>query len=277
MTLIELYHSQREGADARNGKNSRALLAQTHWFTANADFDPKTGEALPQVLSTFLAKVARTATAGTLHDRLWRITEHARPSVERLFRALNESPRREQTLLPIRAVRELDANSFIKLSNRPGRNIREKLAGKPYLQAVRRFQSSNLPENRLLKAFVTRLAELIELRRGCLGEEEDELLPKIQSWLLSDEAQAIARWENLPPNNTLLSHRDYRRVWDAWRWLQTLDEDIERDFSQLEVRDKTMCLWNEYGRMYSDGMHRFAEMPVLFDYEKFGLVSRICG
>ena len=267
MTLIELYQSQ--GADGKNGENSRALLTQTHWFTVNTDFDPKTGEALPQALSAFLARVARSETPGTLHDRLWRITEHARPSVERLFRALNESPRREQAMLPVHAVRELDANSFIKLSNRPGRNIREKLAGKPYLQAVRRFQSVNLPENRLLKAFVARLAKLLELRQNCLGEEKGELLPRIQSWLLSDETHTIARWDNLPPNNTLLSHRDYRRVWDAWRWLQTLDDDIARDFSQLEVRDKTMRLWNEYGRMYYDGRYLFAEIPVLFDYEKF--------
>ena len=54
--------------------------------------------------------------------------------------------RREQALLHVHAVRELDANSFIKLSNLPGRNIREKLAGKPYLQAVRRFQSSKSSE-----------------------------------------------------------------------------------------------------------------------------------
>ena len=267
MSLIELYQSKT--ADGKSDENSRTLLTQTHWFTVNAIFDPKTGEALPQALSSFLAKVAQPETAGTLNDRLWRITEHARPSVERLFRALNESPRREQAMLPVRAVRELDARSFIKLSNRPGRNIREKLAGKPYLQAVRRFQTVNLPENRLLKAFVTRLAELLELRRDCLGEEEYELLPKIQSWLLSGEAQAITRWDNLPPNNTLLSHRDYRRIWDAWRWMQTLDEDIARDFSQLKVRNETMHLWNKYGQMYSEGTHIFAEMPVLFDYEKF--------
>jgi len=189
--------------------------------------------------------------------------------VERLIRALNKSPRREQAMLPVHAVRELDANSFIKLSNRPGRNIREKLAGQPYLQAVRRFQSVNLPENRLLKAFLARLAEPLELRRDCLREEENELLPKIQLWFRSDEAQAIARWDNLPPNNTLLSHRDYRRVWDAWRWLQTLDDDIARDFSHLEARAKIMELWMEHGRRYLDGTYRFAESPVLFDYDKF--------
>ena len=267
MTLIELYRSQKRQGDAR--ENAEALLKQTHWFTVNVDFDPKTGEALPQALSAFLARIARMQPARRLHDRLWRITEHARSSVERLFRALSESPRREHAMLPVRAVRELDANSFIKLSNRPGRTIREKVAGKPYLQAVRRFQSVNLPENRLLKAFVMRLAELLELRRDCLSEPEDELLPRFDSWLLSDEAKAIDRWDNLPPNNTLLSHRDYRRIWDSWRWLQTLDDDIARDFSQLEARDETMRLWNQHAQRWANGGHRFAEMPVLFDYEKF--------
>ena len=145
MTLIELYKSQKtQGA-------SRDLLEQTHWFTVNAEFDPKTGESLPQALSAFLAKVARPATDGAIRDRLWRITEHCRASVERLFRALNASPRREQALLPVRAVRELDANSFIKLSNRPGRTIREKLAGKPLFASrppvpIRQFTREPSPE-----------------------------------------------------------------------------------------------------------------------------------
>jgi len=267
MNLRELYRSAR--TDGPNGETARELLEQTHWFTVNAVFDPKTGDALPQALSVFLAKVAEQKPNGRTQDRLYRITEHARPALERLLRTLNESPRREHAILPVRSVRELDAASFIKLSTRPGRNIREKLAGKPYLQAVRRFQSVDLPENRLLKAFVSRLAELLTLRCDVLGEPEDELLPKIESWLLSDEAQAIGNWGNLPPNNTLLEHRDYRRVWDSWRRLQTLDDDIAQDLLRLNARRETMRRWMNYARKYRKGTHLFADMPVLFDYEKF--------
>ena len=135
-------------------------------------------------------------------------------------------------------MRELDVTSFIKLSNRPGRNLREKLAGNPYLQGVRRFQSVDLPENRLFKACMVRLAQLLELC-GERHERQDELLLTILSWLHSGEAQGIGRWENLPPNNTLLSHRDYRRVWDAWRWLQTLEDDTARDLSEVHARRQT--------------------------------------
>lgn len=266
MNLQKVYFGFRA-----NDLEIKSLLLQSDWFCRIAIFDPKTGEALPQALTLLFSKVAAyepPKNGEALHDRLWRITEHSRASVERLFHALNESPRREQAWLPIHAVRELDANSFIKLSNRPGRTIREKLAGKPYLQAVRRFQSANLPENSLLKAFARRLAELLEVRLDCLGQE-DQLLAKIQSWLRSDEAQAIGNWDNLPPNNTLLSHRDYRRVWDAWRWLQTIDEDVARDFSQVKAREDAMRVWTNYAQMWTKGRHHFVEMPILFDYERF--------
>src|SRR5262249_25075689 len=100
MTLIELYRSYRAPGD--RGEKARALLKQTHWFTVNAEFDPKTSESLPQSLSAFLAKVARPATDRPIRDRLWRVAEHSRASVERLIRALNASSRRQQALLPVR-------------------------------------------------------------------------------------------------------------------------------------------------------------------------------
>lgn len=268
MNLLDFYKAC--SGQGRAGDEARAVRAQAHWFASNAEFDPRTGEALPQSLSAFLAKVARPGVEGGMRrDRLWRIAEHSRASVDRLFRALNESPRREHALLPVFAARELDASSLVKLNHRPGRNIREKLAGNPYLHAVRRFQSVDLPENRLLKAFVTRLAELLELRRDYLHEEDEDLLPGIRSWLRSDDSREISAWDNLPPNNALLSHRDYGRVWDAWRWLQTLDEDIARDFTQLDARARTMRLWSDYGKQWANGSRIFAEMPILFDFENF--------
>lgn len=269
MNLVEVYRSYRD--EGEFGDVIRAFLLQSHWFSLNLEFDPKTGDALPQSLSSFLSRITRPATAGPLQDRLWHLTEHARPAVERLFSALNESPRREQAMLPVHQVRELDANCFIKLSNRPGRNIREKLAGKPYLQAVRRYQSVDLPENRLLKAFVLRLFGLLELRRDYLGDD-DPLLVKIQRWLRSEDANKIGRWNNLPPNNTLLSNREYRRVWDAWRRLQSLDDDIHRDFLQYDQRAETMRTWNHYGQVYLDGNQLFADMPLLFDYDGYQII-----
>lgn len=273
MILEQIYRSFPE--DTTDGGNARALLFQTHWFSSIAELDPRTAEALPQTLYSVLWKITsdRSDTSGGLKDRLWRITEHVRLSLEKLFRELNESPRREHAILPIRAVRELDTTSFMAVARRPGRNIREKLAGKPYMLAVRRVQSVDLPENRLLKAFSEQLVEFLELRAKYLGEEPDELIEIIHSWLQTDEAQSISYWDNVPPNNTLLTHRDYRAVYDAWCWLQSLDDDLAIDLKNLVQRQKIMGQWKNYGQMYANGKHIFAEMPVLFDYDKFEIRS----
>lgn len=268
MNLTEVYRAF--GEDSEVGAQARLLLDQQHWYASIAEFDPKTGDALPLAFDEVLHRlVTRTETA-FIRDRLWRIVDHCRLSLEHIFTSLSENPRREQAYLPIRDVKELNATSFIALSRRPGRNVREKLAGRPYMQAVRRYQSVDLPQNRLVKEFVTQLAELLELRRKHLGHEDD-LLGNIHRWLRSDEAQAIGRWDNLPPNNTLLSHRDYRRVWDAWRWLQVLDDKVARDASILDARAATVEKWVGFGRSYAAGATLFGDMPVLFDYDKFAI------
>ena len=268
MNLTEVYRAY--GEDSEPGTQARRLLDQQHWYASVAEFDPKTGEALPLGFDEVVRRIANRTESTEIRDRLWRIVDHCRLSLEHIFASLSENPRREQAYLPIRDVKELNATSFIALSRRPGRNIREKLADKPYMQAVRRYQSVDLPQNRLVKEFVTRLADLLELRRRCL-DHEDDLLGDIYRWLRSDDAQLVGRWDNLPPNNTLLSHRDYRRVWDAWRWLQVLDDTIEDDFSQLEARAVTVATWDAFGKAYSEGKTLFGDMPVLFDYNSFAI------
>lgn len=271
MILEQLYRKY-----SSEGGSARDLLNQTHWYSSIAVFDPRTHEAFPQPLSILLRKIAeqeklsQTDNSWVLKDRLWRIIVHARDSLTTLLRNLNESPFRDHAVLPLRAVRELDTSSFMALSRRPGRNVREKLSGKPYLQAVRRYQSVDLPENGLLKAFAERLAELLELRVELLNDQESkELLYHIRFWLTTDEAKSIRRWENLPPNNTLLSHKDYRHIYDSWRWLQSLDDDLEADMKNFSARQKTMQEWREYGSKYAKSTFLFAEAPVLFDYDKF--------
>jgi hypothetical protein len=268
MNLTEVYRAY--GDDSETGAQARRLLDQQHWYASVAEFDPKTGVALPLGFDEVVHRIASRHESTEIRDRLWRIVHHCRLSLEHLFASLSENPRREQAYLPIRDVKELNASSFIALSRRPGRNIREKLADKPYMQAVRRYQSVDLPQNRLVKEFVTRLADLLELRKRYL-DREDDLLGDISRWLRSDDAQLIGRWDNLPPNNTLLSHRDYRRVWDAWRWLQVLDDTIERDFIQIDARAITVATWEAFGKAYSEGKTLFGDMPILFDYDSFAI------
>jgi len=261
--LYRLFRGHGEESD-----RARRILEQRHWFTSLASFDPRTGDVLPLGLGKVLRRLATADDSNVIKDRLWRITDHSRSSVDRILKALNEAPRRDHASLPFHKVRDLDATSFVALSRRSGRNVREKLADKPYLYGVRRFQSVDLPHNQLFKEFVTRLVELLELREVCFGVV-DPLTTNIHRWLRSDEARSISRWQNLPANNTLLSHRDYRSVWDAWRWLQVLDDEIARDESELAVRDTTIARWQHLATSFLEEETLFGEVPVLFDYEAF--------
>lgn len=267
MILEELYKAYATNQEVKE------LLRQSHWFASFADFDPKTGDTLPMPLSRVLKRMAEREPSPFVKDRLWLLMEHSRESARRLMKALSEEPRREPAYLPIREVRELDTASFIALSRRPGRNIREKLADKPYMQAVRHYQSIDVPENQLLKAFLMQLADAMELRKKYLRDSEvDDYLQSIYRWLNNEEIQAISRWENLAPNNALLSHRDYRRVWNSWRWLQSIDDDIDRDLGQLAYRRSIKKRWDGFAETYKGGQTAFADMPVFVDYNAFSIV-----
>lgn len=266
MDLEELYKS------FSTDEKARELLMQSHWFASFAEFDPKTGDTLPMSLNDMLRRIAGRERSPYVMDRLWLLAKHSREAAMRLMKSLSEEPRRESAYLPLRDVRELDTASFIALSRRPGRNIREKLADKPYMQAVRHFQSIDVPENRLLKSYLAQLAEAFELRKKYLKDKTvDDYLQTIYRWLSIGEIQEISRWENLAPNNALISHRDYRRVWNSWRSLQALGDDIEQDMKLLEARRATKARWEKLSKQYAGGQAAFADMPVLIDYNTFSI------
>ena len=266
MNLREFY--QLVGEESEDGKRARRLLDQQHWYSLVVDFDPRTGQALTLGLDRVLYKIYRKPEVKETRDRLWRLVEHSRAAVDRIITSLAETPRREQAILPISKVRELTPSSFEALSRRPGRNIREKLADKPYMQAVRRYQSVDIPQNQLFKEFVTQVAELLEIKKQFLGDD-DQMISTINRWLRTAEAKKISRWKNLAPNNSLLSHRDYRRIWDAWKWLQEIDTQIDKDLADIEDRAAAVAKWESYAKKYAEGKTLFGNVPVFFDYESF--------
>ncbi|NHM16526.1 hypothetical protein GMI69_07640 [Eggerthellaceae bacterium zg-887] len=268
MNLEELYRGYASNGEAHT--RSKMVLDQAHWISSLVRFDPKTGKAMPLPLTELLRRAAEMSQDEYPKDRVWHIVEHSRQSLVRLIRGLSEEPRRENVVMPIRSVRELDTTSFVALSRRSGRTIREKLSDKPYMMAVRRYLSVDTPENRLLKAYAMRIADILEMRKKYLNVSDD-LLMVLRRWLRSDEAASISRWENLPPNNTLISHRDYRRIWDSWRWLQTLNDDVSSDYAERLQRQETMDFWRGYADLYSDAKTWFAEQPVEVFWSTFDI------
>lgn len=179
---------------------------------------------------------------------------------------------RENSLLPVYQVKEINSAGMNWISRRPGRNVREKLSGSSTILGVHKRMSVDTGENRLFVSFLRRVSELCEIKSssmpsGLCCDEETDFVEQFTPFLRSDEVAEIARWENLPPNNTLLSDRYYRCIWNGWTRLRSLDELVARDCENIDRILTTIVFW----KIFSDasGIYSFPQTPVKYDYDSF--------
>jgi len=254
-------------------KKAKLILELRDWFIAVYCPDNRDGSGLPMSISEFTQAIDNYATGDPLKDRLWRISKHSEDAIKVIVNNLKTKVQREYKILPIYAVRKVDSVSILWLSKKTGRNIREKLAGKPYLKALKRRMSTDTTENRLLKDYLLKLERYLLLRFDTFeidsDNEESEVYIQIRKWFKSNEFSEILPWTNLPPNNTLLQNRNYRKVWDAWLWLQRLDEDLQRDRDIFLDDLQTVLYWTIVSKLKQIEIIRIPEQPLLFNYDNF--------
>lgn len=276
--LSDLYlRASNAGGDAVD----RKLLYQRHWINSVTKFDPRTGEALTSGISSVLENIDCMERSDEFRDHLWFIVNHCEDSIHRIFESMSESPSRRHEYMHVSKVRELDVSSFVALSRRPGRNVREKLSSKPVMKAVRRVQSIDLPQNQLVKEFVLQLVDFLESRihylksRALNVQRDEDFLDSARRWLRSDEANSISPWRNLPPNNALLSHPDYRRVWNSWNWLSSLESILGNCAENVESYQSVIDFWQQLAVDHQAGSLTIAEVPVTIGIETFEIQSFI--
>lgn len=255
------------------------ILIVRRWLTEVSSFDPVSGHALHTGIVDFLSAVEKSvrheSPEGEIKDRLYRIVSHSKESVLAIMEHTRDKILREHAMLPIHAAREVDSNSIQWLSRQPGRTIREKLSGKPYMKAVRRRASVDTAENRLLRAFLFRLEQILIERQNVFSaaveETCEELLVSIQRWFRTEDAAEIGAWGNLPPNNTLLQDKRYRKVWDGWLWLQAIDVQIRLDGKRVHRDILSVFYWNTLSLLNHSGRFRTVQQPVGLDYDNFSI------
>lgn len=154
-SIESLYRALNDKDEVKNQANW--ILIVRKWLTEVSSFDPVSGHALHTGIVDFLSIVAKSvqdeSSEGEIKDRIYRIVSHSKESVLAIMEHTRDKILREHAMLPIHAAREVDSNSVQWLSRQPGRTLREKLSGKPYIKAVRRRSSVDTAENRLLRAF----------------------------------------------------------------------------------------------------------------------------
>lgn len=279
---IESLYKALEGRDEIKAKALFMLLLR-NWLTEVSSFDPVPGHALHTGIIDFLDAVARSvkdeSPKGEIKDRIYQIVSHTKEAALAIMEHPRDKILREHAMLPIHAAREVDSNSVQWLSRQSGRTLREKLSGKPYMKAIRRRSSVDTAENRLLRAFLFRLEQILIERQNVLSarteETCEELLVSLQGWFRTEDVAGIGSWRNLPPNNILLQDKRYRKVWDGWLRLQNIDEQITGDSERVHRDILSVIYWNTLSLLNISGCFRTVQQPVCLDYDNFSIVPEL--
>lgn len=179
-------------------------------------------------------------------DFVIEISEKTEQSCLYLIDHLKKKNLREHVMLPSYKVQEMDSYCINWLSKQPGETMRKKMANSRSIMAVKRRSSFDTGENRLFLAFLFRLNQLLDLQQDCIPKEylDDKNLKSlrrlVKSTLKDENLEEIRKWDNLPPNNTLLSDRHYRVIWSGWSDLKNLDDILKNHITNIDNYLTTM-------------------------------------
>ena len=258
----------------------KLLLSLRDWYYRIIETDPETGEPLDSDLTTLLDKLIDIKSYiddKNVYDWIYNIFSYSKRGVFHIF----ESPRKEilrfHEQMQVYQAKEIDSMGIIEIARRPGRTVREKIAAKPSVIAVKRQQSVDTLENRLLKKLIIRATYILEERLNILTAEpvqietEDSelsiLYSKLCNWLKSDDAQEIGVWQNLPPNNILLCDKYYKKVWATWRYLLELSDIIENDLNNIDNYVTVYIFWKT-SALLQQRKCKIKQLPIKFDINK---------
>lgn len=235
-----------------------AVEAAQHVFGFAGQFDPHLGTPLSMSFQQVLSGVRTAIGSGNRplpFDRLQQIVDFVLPSLGEVLERPRQRIQRAHVVQPIHRVREMDAKCMDWLGRQPGRNVREKLAGKTGALGVQREFSPETEENRLVAKVIRILEPLLEVRiaeidRGDFDFRDEALERRLrecshlchrairQSVFGEIDSRAPVR-----PNNVLLGDRRYSRIWRAWRWLRVLEPQHQTLLERNSERFLTASFW----------------------------------
>ena len=264
------------GDDNELKKEAKLLLFVQNWIIRILDYMEE--DTLDYSLKKMVEQNAdKMSNIHILKDALSSIVDDS----DLAFRHLNENMRekivRENVQMPVYKVREINSYGLNWLSRQSGRTIKQKVssAGNS-IMAVQRRMSLDTAENRLFVAFAKELYEQLNTKLESLGEiehrqidEEEDMRDELAVFLRRDDIAEVRRWENLPPNNTLLSDQNYKKIWHAWNEMKKLDERIQNDFDYIGNRLATIFFIELL--VYFREILKIPQTPVEVDYDEYNV------
>lgn len=271
-SLISLY----EELSSETGKVDESLITVKllSWINSVLMFDPFSDKALSLSVDDFIKRISevnKEKENPVIRDFLYHLIEFTGRELSYLFCNLREKILRKHESMPLYSVRETDSKTIQILARKPGRTVNEKLSNQPTMVAVKRRFSTDTLENQLLKLFVLKVNDLLQIRKNSLeaaGLSSDDIatdfISKINFWRNSDEASAIGPWKNTPPNNVLLQDRRYHKIWLGWHNLRNADDFIKDFTHKIENHLTDYIFWNLAYDFASRQNVRMYQTPVVF-------------
>ena len=259
------------------GEDFILLFALQDFVTGCIEFDPVTNEPMQTTVDDVLSSVAcADLTPAWWNDRFQRIIDFSSGSIYALLDILHEKNLREHRTSRPEHVREVDSRCMMWLAKKPGFTVKQKIASEQKMMGVYHTTSIDTSENRLFKAFLLKLDDILYAKEKAvksLGlsvpEKVQRLISVVHSWKYSDECAQISPWNNVPPNNTLLNDKNYRKIWKAWLSLQKIAGQVESDFAHLSELKTRALLFLTVARMNQNAKIRFRQTALFPDYKNF--------
>ena len=256
-------------------KQAELLLFIRNWIIRISDRidEESTSYSLDSLL---LSNADKTYLRDTKKDVISRLVDDSRDAVRRIHENMRENIIRENVKLPAHKVREVNSYGLNWLSRRPGSTIKEKISNSnASMMAVQRRMSYDTGENRLYMAYLKELSDFLQTKMEHfpdmqLSRDEETFCSQIISILRNPDLDEIGRWENMPPNNTLLSDQNYKKIWKCWNELMQIDEMIQQDHDCIAGRVCVM-LYVEF-LTKANRYFMFPQIPVSVDYKTFEIM-----
>ena len=248
MKAIDNYEGFCEAFESKNSEikeRAELLLFIQNWIIQNLKFinEDTLDYSIKKLIEDNTLKAENTE---EMEDALSNIVDKSDMAFKRLTLGMREKIIRENVKMPVHKVREMNTYSLNWLSRQSGKTIRQKIssAGNSIF-AVQRRMSFDTAENRLLIAFAKEMYDLLNIKSGCVPdsiqrEKEKDFTGELMTFLCRDDIEEVRRWENLPPNNTLLSDQNYKKIWSGWNELKKIDERIKNNSEHLSERLATI-------------------------------------
>lgn len=191
---------------------------------------------------------------------------------KKIFLQMKNKIIKENEIIPVYKVRELNSSSINWISKFPGKTIKSKIKSSPSILAPIRKFSYDTGENRLFLEFCKRLKVFLENK---LDAENDQFeingieyfLILLNKFLSSENVKGIKRWENFPPNNTLLSDQNYKKIWQEWKNINKIDSMIENSYKKIDLILITIFYFELLNLLKKD--FDFIQSPINVNYEEY--------